>query len=97
MHIVLCIGPLARLDKRLLPLLFNRRHLGVITFMLGLLHALLVLVWYHGFGSVSPVHSLLTSNTSFTSLSEHSIDQGRRDRDHGNHECGVPEHDEAFR
>ena len=69
LHVVLCIGPLARLDKRFLPLLFNRRHLGVITFMLGLLHALLVLVWYHSFGSVSPIHSLLTSNTSFTSLS----------------------------
>jgi len=29
LHVILCIGPLARLDTRFLPLLFNRRHLGV--------------------------------------------------------------------
>ena len=27
---ILCIGPLARLDQRFLPLLYNRRHFGVI-------------------------------------------------------------------
>src|SRR5438552_6116082 len=31
MHVVLCIGPLCRLDSRFLPLLYNRRHLGVIV------------------------------------------------------------------
>ncbi len=26
--VILCIGPLARLDERFLPLLYNRRHFG---------------------------------------------------------------------
>ena len=30
LHIVLCIGPLCRLDPKFLPLLYNRRHLGVV-------------------------------------------------------------------
>jgi len=27
LHVILCIGPLCRLDRRFLPLLYNRRHL----------------------------------------------------------------------
>jgi methionine sulfoxide reductase heme-binding subunit len=38
LNVVLCIGPLSRLDRRFLPLLYNRRHLGVTTFLLGLAH-----------------------------------------------------------
>ncbi|MFN0132698.1 MAG: Rieske 2Fe-2S domain-containing protein [Phycisphaerales bacterium] len=68
LHVVLWIGPLARLDRRLLPLLFNRRHLGVATFFVGLAHAALSLLWYHGFGNVNPLLSLLTSNTAYGSL-----------------------------
>ena len=30
--IILSFGPLARLDRRFLPLLYNRRHFGVLTF-----------------------------------------------------------------
>ena len=29
LHVIMCIGPLCRLDRRFLPLLYNRRHLGV--------------------------------------------------------------------
>jgi len=68
LHIILCIGPLARLEKRCLPLLYNRRHLGVITFLVALLHAIVVIGYYHGFGVLNPLISLLTSNTSFDSL-----------------------------
>ncbi|NRA29838.1 MAG: (2Fe-2S)-binding protein, partial [Parvularculaceae bacterium] len=46
---ILSIGPLARLTDRFKPFLYNRRHLGVTTFILGLMHAGLVLLWYHGF------------------------------------------------
>lgn len=67
LNIVLCIGPLARLDRRFLPLLFNRRHLGVATFLVGLAHALLTLGYYHGFGRINPFLSLLVSNRSFNS------------------------------
>ena len=36
LHVILAIGPLARLDRRFLPLLYNRRHLGVTMFLLAL-------------------------------------------------------------
>jgi hypothetical protein len=38
LHIILCTGPLCRLDRRFLPLLYNRRHLGVTMFVLALGH-----------------------------------------------------------
>src|SRR5262249_46294115 len=49
-------------------LLYNRRHLGVVTFLVALCHAVLVLGFYHGFGRVNPFISLLTSNTNYLSL-----------------------------
>jgi DMSO/TMAO reductase YedYZ heme-binding membrane subunit/nitrite reductase/ring-hydroxylating ferredoxin subunit len=66
--VVLCIGPLARLDRRFLPILYNRRHLGVATFVVALAHGALAIGFYHGFGNVNPFVSLLTSNTNFVSL-----------------------------
>jgi len=69
LHVVLCLGPLARLDHRFLPLLYNRRHLGVTTFFVGLLHGLLAIGFYHGFGVWNPLVSLLASNTNYGSLS----------------------------
>jgi nitrite reductase/ring-hydroxylating ferredoxin subunit/DMSO/TMAO reductase YedYZ heme-binding membrane subunit len=69
LHIVLCIGPLARLDRRFLPILYNRRHLGVATFGVAALHGLLAIGYYHGFGRVNPLVSLLTSNTRYDSVS----------------------------
>lgn len=68
LHIILALGPLARLDRRFLPLVYNRRHLGVLTFVLALAHAVIVIGYYHGFGVLSPLVSLLTTNTRFTSL-----------------------------
>ncbi|MBY0111883.1 MAG: ferric reductase-like transmembrane domain-containing protein [Phycisphaerales bacterium] len=70
LHVILAIGPLARLDRRFLPVLYNRRHLGVMTFLIGLAHAALAVGYYHGFGVVSPLVSLLTSNTNVASLRE---------------------------
>lgn len=70
LHVVLAIGPLCRLDRRFLPLLYNRRHLGVTTFLVALAHAALSTLWYHGFGNVNPALSLLSSNTRFDSLRE---------------------------
>lgn len=68
LHVVLCIGPLARFDRRLLPVLYNRRHLGVLTFCVGLAHAVLAIGYYHGFGHLNPLVSLLTSNVNYGSL-----------------------------
>src|SRR5215813_3344581 len=44
--IILSIGPLARLDRRFLPLLYNRRHFGVLTFFIVFLHASFMVEWY---------------------------------------------------
>jgi methionine sulfoxide reductase heme-binding subunit len=64
----LCIGPLARLTPRFKPFLYNRRHLGVATFLVALGHGVLVTVWYHGFGVLDPFVSLLVSNPRYDSL-----------------------------
>ncbi|MGF1510707.1 MAG: Rieske 2Fe-2S domain-containing protein [Myxococcota bacterium] len=62
LHIALAIGPLARLDRRFAPLLYNRRHLGVVTFIIGLTHAVLVSITYFGFAEHDPLYNLLASN-----------------------------------
>jgi nitrite reductase/ring-hydroxylating ferredoxin subunit/DMSO/TMAO reductase YedYZ heme-binding membrane subunit len=66
--VILSIGPLARLDRRLLPLLYNRRHFGVLACLAALAHLLLVLGWYHGQGKLMPLVSLLSSSAHWTSL-----------------------------
>jgi len=75
LHLVLAIGPLCRLDPRFLPLLYNRRHLGVTTFLLGLGHGAFALVQFHGQGNVNPLVSLLSSNTRFGSLADFPFQQ----------------------
>jgi nitrite reductase/ring-hydroxylating ferredoxin subunit/DMSO/TMAO reductase YedYZ heme-binding membrane subunit len=49
---LLAIGPLARLDPRLLPLLYNRRHFGVATFFVALAHALSMVQWFYALGAL---------------------------------------------
>lgn len=44
--VILCIGPLARIDRRFLPLLYNRRHFGVVTFVVAAVHGWLMFEWY---------------------------------------------------
>jgi DMSO/TMAO reductase YedYZ heme-binding membrane subunit/nitrite reductase/ring-hydroxylating ferredoxin subunit len=61
----LLIGPLARLDARLAPLLYNRRHLGVTVCLLALAHAALVTLVYHNFGNEFALVSLLNAALAF--------------------------------
>src|SRR6266536_6536727 len=68
LHVVLCIGPLARLDCRFLPLLYNRRHLGVTTFLLGLAHGGFALFQFHALGNVNLLISLFISNPRYDSV-----------------------------
>ena len=68
LHIVLMIGPLCRLSPKFLPLLYNRRHLGVTTFFLGLIHAVIVIIQFHSFGDLNPIVSILVNNTDYTSI-----------------------------
>ncbi|MEO1191946.1 MAG: Rieske 2Fe-2S domain-containing protein [Pseudomonadota bacterium] len=63
--VILCIGPLARLDRRFLPLLYNRRHFGVLTCLVALTHMVYVLGWYYNFTSIPTWEAVLISNTSF--------------------------------
>ncbi|MFN7977540.1 MAG: Rieske 2Fe-2S domain-containing protein [Vicinamibacterales bacterium] len=68
--VILCLGPLARLWPRvMLPLLYNRRHAGVIFFGVAVTHARHVLDYYHAYGPVSKLQSLWTYDAAFTSAS----------------------------
>ncbi len=67
--IILCLGPLARIDKRFLPLVYNRRHFGVAMFLVAAVHAWKVLSFYHAYSDVPELVSLLTNDASFTKSS----------------------------
>jgi methionine sulfoxide reductase heme-binding subunit len=73
--LVLCIGPLCRLDSRFLPLLYNRRHLGVVTFLLGAIHGVFAVIQFHSLGDEDPLVSVLTSNRNFASLADFPFQQ----------------------
>jgi hypothetical protein len=55
LSVTLCIGPLCRLDRRFLPLLYNRRHLGVTMFLVALVHSVLSINQFHARGDVTPL------------------------------------------
>ncbi|MFZ0827639.1 MAG: Rieske 2Fe-2S domain-containing protein [Verrucomicrobiia bacterium] len=61
LQVILCIGPLCRLNPQCLPLLYNRRHAGVTLFLLALIHAMLVVTTYHAGGDTNPILSLFVS------------------------------------
>lgn len=61
LHVILAIGPLARLDPRFLPLLYNRRHLGVTMFLLALVHAAFAVIQFHALGDEFPLVSVFTT------------------------------------
>src|SRR6266571_2545940 len=58
LHVILCIGPLCRLNKKFLPLLYNRRHAGVTMCLLGLVHAVVIVITYHAGGDLNPILSI---------------------------------------
>src|SRR5947207_2729858 len=70
LHLILSIGPLCRIDKKFLPLLYNRRHLGVTMFAIALIHGSFSIFQFHALGNVNPLISLFTSNTAFNSWSQ---------------------------
>jgi methionine sulfoxide reductase heme-binding subunit len=70
LHVILSIGPLTRLNKKFLPLLYNRRHLGVTMFCMAAVHGGFCLVQFHSLGNVAPLVSLFISNTHFNSLAD---------------------------
>jgi nitrite reductase/ring-hydroxylating ferredoxin subunit/DMSO/TMAO reductase YedYZ heme-binding membrane subunit len=70
LNVVLCIGPLARLDRRFLPLLYNRRHLGVTTFLTGCAHGIFSIFQFHALGNANPLVSVFTSNPRYDSVAQ---------------------------
>lgn len=70
LHAILCIGPLCRLDRRFLPFLYNRRHLGVAMFLLALAHAAFATIQFHALGDANPLVSVLSSNPRAGSVSQ---------------------------
>ncbi|MGB8166726.1 MAG: Rieske 2Fe-2S domain-containing protein [Chthoniobacteraceae bacterium] len=61
LHVILAIGPLARLDARFLPLLYNRRHLGVTMALLALVHGAFAIIQFHALGDRNPLVSVFTA------------------------------------
>ncbi len=70
LHVILSIGPLCRLNNFFLPLLYNRRHLGVTMFLISAIHGGFSIFQFHGLSNVNPFVSLFTSNTAFGSVSQ---------------------------
>ena len=68
LHVILCIGPLCRLNPKFLPLLYNRRHAGVTVFLLALIHAVMVVATYHAGSDTNPILSIFVTNRLTGSL-----------------------------
>ncbi len=68
--LILCIGPLARLSPKFIPLLYNRRHFGVLMFFVAAMHANTVLGYYYNYtGDLDRVSALFLSDNEFTGAS----------------------------
>lgn len=70
LHIILLIGPLCRIHKAFLPLLYNRRHMGVSMFFLALIHGIFSIIQFHFLGNIGALESLFLSNQNFREISE---------------------------
>src|SRR6185436_10850845 len=63
--IILTIGPLARLSARFLPLLYNRRHFGVLTFLVALVHAYSVVDWFAVQGALGDLMNEMVASPGY--------------------------------
>ncbi len=68
LHLILVIGPLCRLNPLFLPLLYNRRHLGVTMFLIALIHGVFNILQFHSLGDTSPILSIFTANEQYASI-----------------------------
>ncbi len=66
LHFILMVGPLARLDRRWLPILYNRRHLGVTMFLLAFFHSALAVITYHVGSDSNPILTIFTTDAGAT-------------------------------
>lgn len=65
LSVILSIGPLARLNRRFLPLLYNRRHFGVLAFAVAATHVGFLLSWYIVQGNLPNLAVELTTWTDY--------------------------------
>lgn len=70
LHVILGIGPLCRLNRCFLPLLYNRRHLGVTMFLLALAHGAFSIAQFHALGDRNPLVSVFVGNPRYGSFTE---------------------------
>ena len=63
--VILSIGPLARLDPRFLPLLYNRRHFGVLTFFVAAVHGWSVVEWFLALDALPNLGKELTNTAAY--------------------------------
>ncbi len=68
LHVVLVIGPLSRIDRRFLIILYNRRHLGVTMFLMGAIHGIFSILNFHSLSNMNPVRSVFLSNLRYDSI-----------------------------
>ena len=68
LHIILMIGPLCRIADRFLPLLYNRRHMGVSMFLMALVHGIFGIIQFHTLGDTNPLTSIFIANPHYSSL-----------------------------
>jgi len=72
--ILLSIGPLSRLDRRFLILLYNRRHLGVMTFLVAAMHGWLNIDWFLSWGKGPDLVSIMTNWPNYASVAHFPYD-----------------------
>jgi nitrite reductase/ring-hydroxylating ferredoxin subunit/DMSO/TMAO reductase YedYZ heme-binding membrane subunit len=72
--IILSIGPLVRLDCRFLPVLYNRRHFGVLTFCVAAVHGWLNIEWYLSRGKWADFAAFVTSLSNYGSIAHFPYD-----------------------
>ena len=70
LHFILIIGPLCRLNPSFLPLLYNRRHLGVTMFLFAAIHSIFCIIQFHALGDINPIASIFLSNTKYLTISQ---------------------------
>ena len=68
LSVILCIGPLARLSPRFLPLLYNRRHFGVAMAVMAALHGWSMFEWYIGLGVLPSLLEELGNPAAYASF-----------------------------
>lgn len=70
LQFILIIGPLCRLNDAFLPLLYNRRHMGVSMFVFAAIHAVFSIIQFHSLGDINALASIFLSNTKYLEISQ---------------------------